>query len=262
MDNTRLEISSLHEVRENLLQHPIYKKLHTPEHIRIFMKHHVFAVWDFMSLLKKLQQELTSVSVPWMPNHPAPYARFINEIVLGEETDEDSNGSYISHFELYLKAMEEVGADATLLHSFVDQLRAGVSWDHALAKLEISPTIKQFVRNTMNIALHGKPHEAAAAFFYGREEIIPDMFGVLVHELEVSGASAHWLKYYLHRHIELDGDDHGPLAEKLLIYLCDGKADRIADVERVAKQALHARIELWNGVIQEIEHSQVHATSR
>lgn len=256
MESTKFEFSSLQEVRTNLLQHPIYKKLATAEHVRIFMKHHVFAVWDFMSLLKKLQQELTCVSVPWMPKHPAPYARFINEIVLGEETDEDSQGSYISHFDLYLKAMNEVGADTAPILGFMKQLRSGVNPYQALKTEDIPPSSAKFVQSTLDIALHGKPHEVAAAFFYGREEIIPDMFTVLVQELESSGSSAYWLKYYLHRHIELDGDDHGPLAEKLLIYLCDNRAERIAEVEQIAKQALQSRIELWNGVIQEINQSE------
>jgi hypothetical protein len=251
----KLEFNTLHAVREELLQHPIYKHLTTPESIRLFMKHHVFAVWDFMSLLKKLQLELTCVAVPWMPNHPAPYARFINEIVLGEETDVDGQGSYISHFDLYLKAMAEVGADTAPIQRYIERLRSGENPIVALQVEEITESVAQFVHGSLSLALEGKPHEVAASFFFGREDIIPDMFDTLVKELESNGTPAYWLKYYLHRHIELDGDEHGPLAEKLLVYLCDNRPERIADVERIAEESLKARINLWDGVLAELKQN-------
>ncbi len=259
MNTTRIEFTSLYEVKQKLLKHPMYKKLDTPDHIRIFMKHHVFAVWDFMSLLKKLQQELTCVRVPWMPDHAAPFARFINEIVLGEETDEDGMGSYISHFDLYRKAMSEVKSETSPIDHFFERLRNGIHVFEALASEDIPTTVADFVKNSLTIAMQGKPHEVAAAFFYGREDIIPEMFGVLVHELEMSESHVPWLTYYLQRHIELDGDEHGPLSEKLLIYLCDERADRIAEVEQIAHQALQARIHLWNGVLQEINEFEMNA---
>jgi hypothetical protein len=251
--HTKLEFASLHQVRLTLLQHPIYQKLHTSDHLRIFMKHHVFAVWDFMSLLKRLQCELTCVSLPWLPNRATPYARFINEIVLGEESDEDSQGSYISHFDLYCKAMQEVQADTSVIHWYIQQLEQGANVSEALQSPKIPKSVSTFVQQTLQIAFHGKPHEVAASFFYGREDIIPEMFSVLVDDMKSSGTETKWLTYYLNRHIELDGDEHGPLAEKLLLYLCDNKSERIAEVEQVAHHALQARIQLWNGVLEEIE---------
>ena len=247
-----IDIQTLQGIRDRLLDHPIYRELNTPERVRVFMKHHVFAVWDFMSLLKRLQQLLTVTEVPWMPGKPAQYARFINEIVLGEETDEDGHGGYISHFDLYREAMEEAGADAGLMQRFLDSVRGGESVAQALEDVGIPASVREFVQFTMQLAMEGKPHEVAAAFFYGREDIIPDMFTHLVTEIKERGGSADRLLYYLNRHIELDGDSHGPLAEQLLLYLCNDDPNKIAEAKRVAEACLEKRIVLWNGVLEEI----------
>ncbi|WP_227874275.1 DUF3050 domain-containing protein [Tumebacillus algifaecis] len=236
------------EVRDSLLQHPVYQKLTSAERVRQFMEHHVFAVWDFMSLLKRLQRDLTVTTVPWMPGREAQYARFINEIVLGEETDEDGRGGYISHFDLYIEAMEEAGADTAPIRQFLARLAAGSTPAEALNAADIPQSVRQFVETTLDIALHGQSHQVAAAFFYGREDIIPDMFTHLVRELEASGKSAERLLYYLKRHIELDGDEHGPLAERLLSYLCAGDPQKEQEALATAKQCLQSRVQLWDGV--------------
>src|SRR5438045_2244793 len=89
-----------------LTGHPIYQIFHTIEDLHIFMEAHVFAVWDFMSLVKSLQNKLTCTRIPWIPNKYQRSARFINEIVVGEESDWYGNTS-LSHFEIYLQAMQE-----------------------------------------------------------------------------------------------------------------------------------------------------------
>src|SRR5262245_17345533 len=97
-------------LRESLLNHPVYARLDRVEALRVFMQHHVFAVWDFMSLLKTLQQRLTCTQTPWVPPTNHVGCRLINEIVLGEESDEDGQGKFASHFELYLRSMQQCGA--------------------------------------------------------------------------------------------------------------------------------------------------------
>ncbi len=248
MQNTQ----TFERVRDSLLQHPVYQELTSAERVRAFMEHHVFAVWDFMSLLKRLQRELTVTTVPWMPGNEAQYARFINEIVLGEETDEDGQGGYISHFDLYIQAMEEAGADTSPIRSFLNRLEQGGSIAQALEAPEIPASVRQFVETTLEIAIDGKPHQVAAAFFFGREDIIPDMFTHLVRELEEGGKPTDRLLYYLKRHIELDGDEHGPLAERLLAYLCAGDLRREQEALETAERCLESRIKLWDGVREQL----------
>src|SRR5574343_623846 len=103
--------TALAPYREQIVNHPVYKKIQTAEDVRVFMKYHVYAVWDFMSLLKALQRSLTRVELPWYPVGDAQTRFLINEIVVGEESDVDQFGVRMSHFELYLTAIKEMGAD-------------------------------------------------------------------------------------------------------------------------------------------------------
>src|SRR6266850_2529621 len=112
------EHADLAEARRRLLDHTIYKKVASVESLRSFMKAHVFAVWDFMSLAKRLQRDLTCVSLPWMPPVDREGARLINEITLSEGSDNGPDGSPISHLELYVRAMKEVGADTRQFEAF------------------------------------------------------------------------------------------------------------------------------------------------
>src|SRR6202049_1532321 len=73
----RNKIAPLHDA---LLNPPIYAEIDSLSRLREFMQIHVFAVWDFMSLVKRLQSELTSNSLPWMPPLRSRIARFANEV--------------------------------------------------------------------------------------------------------------------------------------------------------------------------------------
>ncbi len=192
--------------RTRLVEHPLYAELTTPDRVRTFMKHHVFAVWDFFTLLKRLQREVTTVEVPWTPKvGRADHGRFIMEIVLAEETDEDVDGGHISHFELYRRAMEEFGADTTLIDAFVERLGQGVEARTALRDIGAPDHVQQFVRHTLDVALDGAPHEVAASFCHGRENLLPDVLGAVLDNLgEGAVSDAPTFKHYLDRHIELD----------------------------------------------------------
>lgn len=246
-------LDELQSIRKKLLAHPIYHELTTPDRVRVFMKHHLFAVWDFMSLLKRLQQSVTSVAVPWFPYERPLFSRLINEIVVAEESDINGKGGYSSHFELYLEAMEECGADTKPFHTFAESLKEGKDYQTALSENPyIHHSVRDFVTFNLNLALHGELYEVAAVFFFGREGLIPEMFKPLVDSLIEAGSSSERLVFYLNRHIEVDEDHHGPLAEQLLLELCGDDAEKLNRAREVGAQALKARAALWDGVLEEI----------
>ena len=90
----------LGDARERLVRHRIYGLVDSAARLRRFMESHVFAVWDFQSLLKAMQQRLTCTSIPWVPTPDAEARRLVNEIVLDEESDALPEGGSASHFEL------------------------------------------------------------------------------------------------------------------------------------------------------------------
>lgn len=248
VDNTGLDSSILRQLRQDLFRHTLYQSVRSADGLRLFMREHVFAVWDFMSLLKRLQQSLTCCDVPWLPRADPAACRFINEISLAEESDEDGRGGYASHFELYLQAMDEVGADARPIRTFVAQLKERISIERAIQAAEILPSTRDFVLSTMKIALTGHPCQVAASFFFGREDVIPDMFARLVKALPAEHVPVGRLRHYLHRHIELDTSNHGPLARQLVENLTGDVPELIQLALDSACQAIRGRLSLWNGI--------------
>ena len=243
----------LDEYRSVLVNHSLYNKINSIEAIQQFMETHVFAVWDFMSLLKRLQIELTCASIPWVPVGNPITRRLINEIVFGEESDVDQNGQAVSHFELYLRAMEDIGANTSAITTFINQLEQGEKWENALVNSEASQAAVKFVRNTMDCVENAPIHVVAGVFTYGREDLIPDMFISIVRELSEKGhLGAKTLVYYLERHIEIDGDEHGPMALQMIEELCQGDPTKKQESIHAAKQALESRIELWDAIAETI----------
>ena len=245
--------SQLDEYRSVLINHPIYNAMNSIDAIQRFMETHVFAVWDFMSLLKRLQLDLTCASIPWTPVGNPFTRRLINEIVFGEESDVDQNGNATSHFELYIKAMEDIGADTSAIKSFIQQLEQGETWEKAIVNSGASQDAKQFVQQTMDCVENDPIHVVAGVFTYGREDLIPDMFISIVRELSEKGHSgANTLVYYLERHIEIDGDEHGPMALQMIDELCEGNPLKKDEATLGAKRALKSRIELWDAICNQI----------
>jgi hypothetical protein len=241
-------VATLAPVRAALVSHPVYTDLNSLPRLRLFMQHHVFAVWDFMSLLKWLQRELTCVTLPWLPQGDPQTRRLINEIVLGEECDQDGSGGYISHFEMYLDAMRDCQADTLPIRTLVDNLAAGTSLTEALQHPSIPACARDFTQATFQIIATNSPPAVAAAFALGREDLIPDMFRAIVEDSNALPSSLARLKLYLHRHIELDGDEHTPMALRMLALLCGDNDDSWREATEAALFSLTARQQLWNGV--------------
>ena len=239
-------------LRAGLLNHPIYAEVASVEDLKRFMEDHVFAVWDFMSLLKRLQQDLTCTKVPWFPADNARAARLINDIVIGEETDVDPDGSYVSHLDLYLRAMADVGASTRQFETFRSLAAVGTSVEAGMVRTGVPPHVRAFVAHTMTLAQSGSTEEVVAAFFYGREDIIPEMFSRLQKTLPGMKHDKNRLRhfiYYIERHIELDGDSHGPMGRELLDNLVAHSPQRNERALRAACNSIQARIELWNGTL-------------
>lgn len=246
--------------RASLLDHPVYARLTDLAAVRTFMQVHVVAVWDFMALLKSLQRRLTTVEVLWTPPADRHAARLVNEIVLGEETDQLPEGGSASHLELYLDAMQAVGADTAPCQRLLESLRqtgerldAPARLAAALDAAALPGEVRAFVEGTVQLALYGQDHEVAASFVLGREGIIPDMFGQMIEALDAGGAPGlGGLLYYLDRHVELDGEEHGPAAERLLAHLAGDDDQRWAEVEAAGREALEARHRLWDFVVAQL----------
>lgn len=247
---TRLE-RAVDQARIRVISHPLYEHLDTHRAIVTFMEHHVFAVWDFMSLLTSLQRQLTCVEVPWVPVGPTGSRRLINDIVLVEESDE-LRGGFISHFELYVDGMAEAGADTSAINGFIHRLRAGCPVPRALAEEAVPMPAAEFVRTTWHFIEGAPVYSQAAAFAFGREDLIPDMFQRVI-EVKEKGHKLDTFVDYLARHIEVDGEEHTPMAMQMLADLCGDDEEKWRQCADTVNLALAARYRLWDGILAAIK---------
>ncbi len=240
-------------LRDKLVNHSLYAQIDSIEDLRLFMEHHVFAVWDFMSLLKSLQKHLTCVDVPWVPIGDASTRYLINEIVTGEESDIDQQGNRVSHFELYLQAMKQTGCNLELINRFIENIVGGERIESALQHSHVNDAITAFVSNTFQTINTGKPHVIAAVFTFGREDLIPGMFISFVRDLNKHTTnSATIFQYYLERHIEVDGDHHSHLAYEMTKHLCGDNTEYWKEATDAVTDALNARINLWDSIVSRL----------
>ena len=244
--NPRIEIinKNLTPYRNEITNHALYKRLNSVSDIAVLMEHHAYAVWDFMSLLKALQTLLTCTSSPWKPVGDSKIRRLINSIVLEEESDVDADDNPSSHYEMYLDAMKQCGANTEPIEKFVSH----VSASHIPS---VNSGIDSFLNTTFNVIDSKEPHKIASAFTFGREDLIPDMFTAIVNEYNTENNLDKFV-YYLERHIELDGGDHGPLALELICSLCGDDEKKWNEVEETAVSCLQARKKLWDLILDNL----------
>ena len=242
--------------RDRLLEHKLYSNIETIKDLQLFTENHIYAVWDFMSLLKALQIRLTCTKTPWLPNKNSQTAYLINEIVLAEETDVNQAGERKSHYELYLDAMIDIGAKTEIPIEKINQIANSEDIFNAIENLNIHDNIKEFLNFTFSIIKEGKTHKIAAIFTFGRENLIPNMFNEILREFEknISGGDISKLIYYFERHIELDEDEHGPMALEMVSMLAGNDNEKWKEIEEISIEALEKRILLWDAINEQIEN--------
>ena len=247
-----MNLDSLTPLKEKLANHRIFERINSIQELKVFMEHHIFAVWDFMSLLKKLQIDLVPSGSPWVPNPNGNLVRFINEIVMEEESDQAyGNGaeiSYTSHYQIYLDAMTEVGASTETISRFVEMVKSeGIN--SAMQKINLPDPSRLFMSHTFKLINEGKSHEIAASFAIGRESIVPLMFKRILDQSKLEDDQVPVFRYYLVRHAELDGDHHGPMAHKLLENMSAGDPKIQQEIIDQATKSIEQRIFFWDGVL-------------
>jgi hypothetical protein len=238
------------ESRKQVLSHPIYSSLTSLDSLRSFMEVHVFAVWDFMSLLKSLQQSLTCVAVPWVPTPDRVTRRLINEIVLAEESDQWRDTS-MSHFEMYVAAMQEAGAETGPVKGFLEAMAAGQDPLAALQSAQAPAAAAEFVATTWAVLTQTPIHCQAAAFAFAREDLIPPMFERVLNRDDPEGRLQAF-RDYLERHIEVDGEQHMPMAMAMVAEICGDDHAKWDACARTVTAAIKARGRLWDGVVEAI----------
>ncbi len=246
--------NSIEPLRQQIIHHKVYEEINDMEELQIFMQFHVYAVWDFMSLLKALQQQLTCVKTPWFPTQNSNTRYLINEIVLGEETDIDASGNRKSHFELYLDAMQQCGAATEEIQKFIEQLKLTNNFPSAYKAAETPTNVQAFVNFTFDVINTQKPHIQAAVFTFGREDLIPNMFITMVNDIHQKFPEELSIyKYYLERHIEVDGDHHSHLALEMTARLCGENETFWKEAQQAVTTSLQKRILLWDGAYEAIK---------
>lgn len=245
--------NSIDGLRQEIINHKLYSVIKDVEDLKIFMQFHVYAVWDFMSLLKTLQNNLTCTTVPWFPKGSAETRHLINEIVVGEESDVDLAGIRKSHFELYIDAMKQCGADTNQIEKFISTLKNTGNFDSAFSAAETPNEARNFVNFTFDIINSKKDYLQSAIFTFGREDLIPSMFVSIVNDIHKNFPdSISIFKYYLERHIEVDGDHHSHLALQMTSNLCENNQEYWKEAEQATVESLKRRIELWDGAYNHI----------
>ena len=153
----------------------------------------------------------------------------MNEIILGEESDVCPDGSASSHLELYLEAMEEVGASTTPIKRFLQALDAEELGKEA-RKLRGTKGRNSICKRDSKSCWKWEPSFVAGAFTFGRENFagfIPSVCPTL----DQSHPGKFLDLVLFQRHIEVDGEEHGPLAIKMLEKTVEAGQGTVVDVE-------------------------------
>ena len=251
MDNLENNKEKLNDLKQKITVHPLFANKLEPKHICKFMESHIFSVWGFMSILKSLQKMITPNNLPWMPNKNTKngLVNFVNEIILCEESDYIEGIGYISHFEIYLLAMKNMGAKTDQLDKLILRIADKGYNEKYLDDVDASDEVKSFLKHDMEVSMNGALPEIVGAFTLGREKVIPNMFSYILPAIKETSTSTHLITY-LERHIDIDGDRHGPLSMKLLDASCD--KNQLSLAYATAVKSLELRLLVWDRVYEDI----------
>ena len=172
----------------------------------------------------------------------------------GDQTEDQQH--YLSHFELYLTAMKQTGANREPIQALLSLLRTGCDVTKALHELKLPLSVQQFVTTTFSF-FPDKLHVLAAVFVYGREAVTTSLFTPLIQRIRQTlgiedQSRVSTLQYYLKRHIELDHSDHFPQALQMLNRLAGNDSQKWKEIAVAAQQALEARLDFLTGIHSEI----------
>lgn len=250
-------------LREEIIWHQFFRAMNSQKHLRVFMEYHVFQVWDFMILLKSIQFWINSIYTQWwenfscwFPKVPWKFSRLINEICLDEESDTEL--SDFSHFEFYLKAMEQSGADMYFIEKSLSYVREIKNIDQNLEWFNFFPcaSVKEhffFMREVSNI-ISDPDHllyKPLASFCIGREGLIPDFFTSIIREISAhSKINNNYFIQYLERHIELDWDEHSEKWYELLGYFLED--ENIDEALSIVIKSLELRKKVLDSMLENI----------
>ena len=251
MDNLESNKIKLNELKHRITTHPLFANKLESKHICKFMESHIFAVWGFMSILKSLQKMITPNNLPWIPNKNTKngLVNFVNEIILCEESDYIEGIGFISHFEIYLLAMKSMGAKTDQLDKLTSSITDNGYNEKYLDNIVATTEVKSFLKYDLEVSINGTLPEIVGAFTLGREKVIPNMFGYILPAIKETSTSK-YLITYLERHIDIDGDRHGPLSMKLLNSSCD--REQLSHAYAAAIKSLELRLLVWDRVYEDI----------
>lgn len=247
----------LQKMQIKLQGHQIYHSIITPSDLKTFMEHHVFAVWDFMSLVKRLQRDLTSTNLVWESKEYKVATRMINEIILGEESDDITDEGYISHFELYKKAMNEVNAEKKQINCLTDSLKQYHEPNKILKYLSTqtctNEDVKKFISETFKVIIDKSTSFNLGYFYYGREHAIPPMFQKLHDSICVNrNTPCPNMKKYLIRHIQVDSESHAPMSEIMMKEVSNGDETEEKEMIIGGIYAIENRIDFWTNILNKM----------
>ena len=118
-----------------------------------------------------------------------------------------------------------------------------------LDDFDASDEVKSFLKHDLKVSINGTLPEIIGAFTLGREKVIPNMFSYILPAINETSTSK-YLITYLERHIDIDGDRHGPLSMKLLNASCDKKQLSLAYATAI--KSLELRLLVWDKIYEDI----------